>query len=229
MSRADVVYCARAQTCARCLAAWQLLPASTLGGREKSGTVALTCLRGCDEGRVPLAVLPVDVHVGALCQDHHHIHKAVVAGDNKGGLETERGVGQRAETGSAHCPPSVTRGPRVPGLSPVHSHTFAESCQRGAEPGERPGSRDPCSHRLAFCEGSTEDGKEAVKQPRGRGWDCPGNPGASQDRLSEARRSAQSTANCLHDSAAGGNRLQGTRVMAHRPAAGRSTIKSTWF
>lgn len=39
-------------------------PRGLWGGQVKLG---LTCLGSRDEGRVPLAVLPVDINMGALC------------------------------------------------------------------------------------------------------------------------------------------------------------------
>ena len=40
-------------------------PPAPLPGRE--GKLGLTCLCSRDQGRVALAVLPVDVNVGAVC------------------------------------------------------------------------------------------------------------------------------------------------------------------
>lgn len=47
------------------LMAWG--PWSNLVGSGGKGKLGLTCLGSRDEGRVPLAVLPVDINMGALC------------------------------------------------------------------------------------------------------------------------------------------------------------------
>lgn len=116
----------------------RLLSSLSSGAEAK---LSLTCLGRRDEGRVPLAVLPVDVHVGALRQDHHHIHKAEVAGDNQGGLETKREAGQRAEPeprtaepGAPTAPGARTEDPRprcqwrsgASQLSVLHPQTFTD-------------------------------------------------------------------------------------------------------
>lgn len=47
----------------------------------------LTCLRRGDEGRVPLAVLPVDVQVRTLRQRYDDVHVALIARDQQSYLK----------------------------------------------------------------------------------------------------------------------------------------------
>lgn len=74
-----------------------------------------TCLGCHHEGRVPVLVLLVDVYVGALLQQGHDVHEALVAGDHEPVLER----GQHSAPGLAlHHPPhhGAPHGP--PNFSP---------------------------------------------------------------------------------------------------------------
>lgn len=67
------------QTC-NCVVMTQTFRAAAAAGRCEPSE-HLTCLCGGDEGRVSLAVLPVDVQVRTLGKGYDDVHVALIARD----------------------------------------------------------------------------------------------------------------------------------------------------